>query len=150
MTKKATATTDKKKAMESKYDPIKLRKMCEDNVPAHEAKIALGLSSMQSLRQHLMRLSVEDQALRSLPGLYERSSTQVRITKHGLKLSLGKLKLAGIDFPLQTELRVEHDEASGQIILTKTTGTDTSLAEGDTTTSAEALIKDAPREVKML
>lgn len=114
----------KKQVMESKYDPVKLRQLCEEGVPAQEAKKALNLSSLQSLRQHLMRLSVESQSLMSLPGLYERSSTQVRLTKHGIKLSLSKLKAAGIECPEHTEFRMEFDEDKGQILLTRTgTGT---------------------------
>ena len=110
----------KKQVMESKYDPIKLRKLCESGVSAMEAKKELGLSSMQSLRQHLMRLSVESQSLMSLPGLYERTSTQVRLTKHGIKLSFSKLKAAGIDYPEHTEFRMEFDEDKEQILLTRT------------------------------
>ena len=110
----------KKQVMESKYDPIKLRQLCEAGVSAMEAKKELGLSSMQSLRQHLMRLSVESQSLMSLPGLYERSSTQVRLTKHGIKLSFSKLKAAGIEYPDHTEFRMEFDEEHQQIILTRT------------------------------
>lgn len=110
----------KKQVMESKYDPVKLRKLCESGVSAMEAKKELGLSSMQSLRQYLMRLSVESQSLMSLPGLYERTSTQVRLTKHGIKLSFSKLKAAGIDYPEHTEFRMEFDEDKEQILLTRT------------------------------
>lgn len=118
MAKKNSSET-KKQLMESKYDPIKLRQLCEAGASASEAKKELGLSSMQSLRQHLMRLSVESQSLMTLPGLYERSSTQVRITKHGIKLSISKLKAAGVEYPEQTEFRMEFDEEHEQIILTK-------------------------------
>ena len=118
MAKKNSSET-KKQLMESKYDPIKLRQLCEAGVSASEAKKKLGLSSMQSLRQHLMRLSVESQSLMTLPGLYERSSTQVRITKHGIKLSISKLKAAGIEYPEQTEFRMEFDEENEQILLTR-------------------------------
>ncbi len=110
----------KKQVMESKYDPVKLRQLCEAGVTAMEAKKELGLSSMQSLRQHLMRLSVESQNLMTLPGLYERSSTQVRLTKHGIKLSFSKLKAAGIEYPEHTEFRMEFDEEKEQILLTRT------------------------------
>jgi hypothetical protein len=110
----------KKQVMESKYDPVKLRQLCEAGVTAMEAKKELGLSSMQSVRQHLMRLSVESQNLMTLPGLYERSSTQVRLTKHGIKLSFSKLKAAGIEYPEHTEFRMEFDEEKEQILLTRT------------------------------
>ena len=116
---KKNSSEIKKQVMESKYDPVKLRQLCEAGVTAMEAKKELGLSSMQSLRQHLMRLSVESQSLMSLPGLYERSSTQVRLTKHGIKLSGSKLKSAGIEYPEHTEFRMEFDEEHQQIILTK-------------------------------
>ena len=110
----------KKQVMESKYDPVKLRRLCEEGVSAQEAKKELGLSSMQSLRQHLMRLSVESQNLLTLPGLYERSSTQVRLTKHGIKLSFSKLKAAGVEYPEHTEFRVEFIDENEQILLTRT------------------------------
>ena len=110
----------KKQVMESKYNPTKLRQLCEAGVSAMEAKKELGLSSMQSLRQHLMRLSVDSQNLMTLPGLYERSSTQVRLTKHGIKLSFAKLKAAGIEYPENTEFRVEFLDENEQIILTRT------------------------------
>lgn len=116
---KKNSSEIKKQVMESKYDPVKLRQLCEAGVTAMEAKKELGLSSMQSLRQHLMRLSVESQSLMSLPGLYERSSTQVRLTKHGIKLSGSKLKAAGIEYPEHTEFRMEFDEEHQQIILTR-------------------------------
>lgn len=122
MAKKNSSETKKQlmeKLMESKYAPVKLRQLCEAGVSASEAKKELGLSSMQSLRQHLMRLSVESQSLMTLPGLYERSSTQVRITKHGIKLSISKLKAAGIEYPEQTEFRMEFDEEHEQILLTR-------------------------------
>lgn len=109
----------KKQVMESKYDPVKLRRLCEAGVSAQDAKKELGLGSMQSLRQHLMRLSVESRSLVTLPGLYERSSTQVRLTKHGVKLSLSKLKAAGIEYPEHTEFRMEFDEEKEQILLTR-------------------------------
>ncbi len=117
---KKNSTEIKKQVMESKYDPVKLRQLCESGVSAMEAKKELGLSSMQSLRQHLMRLSVESQSLMSLPGLYERTSTQVRLTKHGIKLSFSKLKAAGIEYPEHTEFRMEFDEEKEQILLTRT------------------------------
>ena len=117
---KKISSENKKQVMESKYDPIKLRQLCESGVSAMEAKKELGLSSMQSLRQHLMRLSVESQNLMTLPGLYERSSTQVRLTKHGIKISVSKLKAAGIEYPEHTEFRMEFDEEKEQILLTRT------------------------------
>jgi len=116
---KKISPENKKQLMESKYDPVKLRRLCEAGVSAQDAKKELGLSSMQSLRQHLMRLSVESRSLVTLPGLYERSSTQVRLTKHGVKLSLSKLKAAGIDYPEHTEFRMEFDEEKEQILLTR-------------------------------
>ncbi|AGW13847.1 hypothetical protein [Megalodesulfovibrio gigas] len=115
---KKISPENKKQVMESKYDPIKLRQLCEAGVTAMEAKQALGLSSMQSLRQHLMRLSVESQNLMTLPGLYERSSTRARLTKQGIKLSLSKLKASGIEYPENTEFRMEFDEERNQILLT--------------------------------
>ncbi len=116
---KKISPENKKQLMESKYDPVKLRRLCEAGVPAQDAKKELGLGSMQSLRQHLMRLSVESRSLLTLPGLYERSSTQVRLTKHGIKLSFSKLKAAGIDYPEHTEFRMEFDEEKEQILLTR-------------------------------
>ncbi len=116
---KKNSSEIKKQVMESKYDPVKLRQLCEAGVTAMEAKKELQLSSMQSLRQHLMRLSVESQILMSLPGLYERSSTQVRLTKHGIKLSCSKLKAAGIAYPEHTEFRMEFDDEKEQILLTR-------------------------------
>lgn len=118
MAKKISSET-KKQVMESKYDPVKLRQLCEAGVSAQDAKKELGLSSMQSLRQHLMRLSVESRSLLTLPGLYERSSTQVRLSKHGIKLSTSKLKAAGVEYPAQTEFRMEFDEEKEQILLTR-------------------------------
>lgn len=116
---KKNSSEIKKQLMESKYDPVKLRQLCEAGVTAMEAKKELQLSSMQSLRQHLMRFSVESQTLMSLPGLYERSSTQVRLTKHGIKLSSSKLKAAGIEYPEHTEFRMEFDDEKEQILLTR-------------------------------
>lgn len=116
---KKNSSESKQQLMESKYNPVKLRELVESGTPAAEAKKVLNISSLQSLRQHLMRLSVESQSLMTLPGLYERSSTQVRITKHGIKLSISKLKAAGIEYPEQTEFRMEFDEEHEQIILTK-------------------------------
>lgn len=116
---KKNSSESKQQLMESKYNPVKLRELVESGTPAAEAKKVLNISILQSLRQHLMRLSVESQSLMTLPGLYERSSTQVRITKHGIKLSISKLKAAGIEYPEQTEFRMEFDEEHEQIILTK-------------------------------
>jgi len=120
MVKKISSEIKKQVMVESKYNPVKLRRLCEEGVPAQEAKKELGLSSMQSLRQHLMRLSVESQSLMSLPGLYERSSTQARLTKNGIKLSFSKLKAAGIEYPEHTEFRMEFDDEKEQILLTRT------------------------------
>ena len=79
----------------------------------------LKQTAIRADRQRRMRLSVESQSLMSLPGLYERSSTQVRLTKHGIKLSGSKLKAAGIEYSEHTEFRMEFDEEHQQIILTK-------------------------------
>lgn len=111
--------TKKKKIKESMYNPALLRQLCEAGADAQTAKKELGLASLQSLRTHLMRLSVESQELMTLPGLYERCSTNVRLTKHGLKLSNSKLKAAEIDYPLQTEFHMVFDADTEQIILTK-------------------------------
>jgi hypothetical protein len=115
------AKKEKKSFQESKYDPNLLREMCEQNVDAQTALKKLNLSSLQSLRQHLMRLSVEDQILRTLPGLYTRASSLVRITKQGLKISPKKLEITGIDLPVNTEFKVEYDENEGTILLTRVT-----------------------------
>ncbi|WP_321402122.1 hypothetical protein [Maridesulfovibrio sp.] len=104
----------KKGFTESRYNPTLLRQMCENNVDAATAKQKLGLSSLQSLRQHLMRLSVTDNQLRTLPELYSRSSSTIRIGKYGLKLSAKKLESLG-DFPVGSEFTVEVED--GKIIL---------------------------------
>ena len=104
----------KKGFTESRYNPTLLRQMCEDNVDAAIAKQKLSLSSLQSLRQHLMRLSVADNQLRTLPGLYSRSSSTLRVGKHGLKLSVKKLESLG-SFPVGTEFSVDAED--GKIVL---------------------------------
>lgn len=111
----------KKQVMESKYNPVLLRQLCEDGVDAKTAKEQLGLSSLQSLRSHLMRLSVEDNQLRTLVGLYERSNSRVRITKHGIKITPKKLEAIEADFALNSEFTVEVDE--NKIILSLVTAT---------------------------
>ena len=87
----AKKNESKKRIVESKYDAPLLRQLCEEGADAQTAKKKLGLASLQSLRTHLMRLSVEDNQLRTLPGLYERSNSRVRVTKHGIKITLKKL-----------------------------------------------------------
>lgn len=52
--------------------------------------------------------------------MYERSSTLVRLTKHGVKLGLSKLKAAGIEYPEHTEFPMDFDEEENQILLTRT------------------------------
>ena len=113
------AKMEKKTLQESKYNPSRLRELCEKGIDAQKAKKELNLTSMQSLRQHLMRLSVEDNQLRTLPGLYTRSSSRVKLGKQGIKLSLKKLEAAGINLPENTEFRVEFDEDTEQILFIK-------------------------------
>ncbi len=67
-----------------------------------------------------MRLSVEDNQLRTLPGLYERSNSRVRVTKHGIKITLKKLEAIEGDFPINSEFTIEVDE-DNRIILSPVT-----------------------------
>lgn len=109
-------TEPQKRIVESKYNPTLLRQLVETGTDAKTAKEKLGLASLQSLRSHLMRLSVEDNQLRSLPGLYERSNSRVRVTKHGIKITPKKLEAIEADFPMNSEFTIEVDE-DNRIIL---------------------------------
>lgn len=111
-----------KRIMESKYKPTLLRQLCEEGADAQTAKKKLGLASLQSLRSHLMRLSVEDNQLRTLVGLYERSNSRVRVTKHGIKITPKKLESIEGDFPMNSEFTIEVDE-DDRIILSPVTAT---------------------------
>ncbi|WP_027178890.1 hypothetical protein [Maridesulfovibrio bastinii] len=111
----------KKGFVESRYNAPLLRKMCEDGVDAQSAKNQLNLCSLQSLRQHLMRLSVEDNQLRTLPGLYSRSVNTVKLGKQGLKITLKKFETAGINFPEGSEFSISFD-GEKKIILEKLGG----------------------------
>ncbi|WP_462325836.1 hypothetical protein [Desulfoplanes sp.] len=100
----------KKKVMESLYNPTLLRQLCEEGADAQTAKKKLGLASLQNLRAHLMRLSVEDNQLRTHRNLYQRSNSRVRLTKNGLKITLKKMEAIEGDFPINTEFTIEVDE----------------------------------------
>ena len=120
MTKK-NETKGKKGIIESRYNPTLLRELCEQKVDAQTALKRLELKSLQSLRSHLMRLSVEDSELRSLPNLYSRSTGTVNLNKMGIKLTPKKLELAGASFPQGTEFSIEVDE--DMIVLRNTIAT---------------------------
>jgi hypothetical protein len=110
--------TKKKKIKESMYNPTLLRQLVETGADAKTAKEKLGLASLQSLRAHLMRLSVEDNQLRTLRNLYQRSNARVCLTKNGLKITLKKMEAIEGDFPINSEFTIEVDE-DNRIILTK-------------------------------
>ncbi|SKA71199.1 hypothetical protein SAMN02745704_00094 [Paucidesulfovibrio gracilis DSM 16080] len=116
----AKKNESKRRIVESKYDAPLLRQLCEEGADAQTAKKKLGLASLQSLRTHLMRLSVEDNQLRTLPGLYERSNSRVRVTKHGIKITLKKLEAIEGDFQINSEFTIEVDE-DNRIILSPVT-----------------------------
>jgi hypothetical protein len=111
-------TEPQKRIVESKYNPTLLRQLCEEGADAQTAKKKLGLASLQSLRAHLMRLSVEDNQLRTLTNLYQRSNARVCLTKNGLKITLKKMEAIEGDFPINSEFTIEVDE-DNRIILTK-------------------------------
>jgi hypothetical protein len=127
----------KKRIVESKYNPTLLRQLVEEGADAKTAKETLGLASLQSLRTHLMRLSVESQNLMTLPGLYERSSSRVRLTKNGIKVTPKKLESIEGDFPINSEFTVEIDQDNKQIVLTLVTATGQNSEEEPTASSTD-------------
>jgi uncharacterized protein (DUF4213/DUF364 family) len=90
-------TEDKGKHFESKFNEKVLREMIQDGAHAEEIKQTLGIVSMQSLRQHVMKLCHSDRVYYDVKGLYVRGLTRPQVNFKG-DLRLTKRMLSDSDF----------------------------------------------------
>jgi len=102
--------SDARKMFESKYDENKLRKMIKGGNSASEIKEALGIATMQSLRQHVMRLINTDRAFYDVPGLYVRGQKLPQINFKGeLRLTPKMMQFEDSTYKHGDKFEVEID-----------------------------------------
>ena len=90
-------TDDSGKHFESKFDEKVLREMIQNGAHAEDIKQSLGIVSMQSLRQHVMKLCHMDRIYYEVKGLYVRNLKRPQINFKG-DLRLTSKMLSDSDF----------------------------------------------------
>ena len=111
-------TTGEGKHFESKFDEKVLREMIQNGAHADDIKQSLGIVSMQSLRQHVMKLCHMDRTYYDVKGLYVRNLKRPQINFKG-DLRLTKKMLSDSDFAHGDQFDMEINENT--ITLTKVT-----------------------------
>lgn len=116
----------------STYDANKLRRLINEGKNAKEIMAELGLTHMQVLKHHLLKLCATDQKYYEIPGLYQRNNRKAFVNAKGeIKLRMANIDFGGNTFPPETEFDVQV--TSNQIILTVITPSESSpITEAET------------------
>lgn len=127
----------KKKVFESKFDENNLRKLVTSGKNAEQIKSELGIASMQSLRQHVLRLINIDRQFYEVPGLYVRGKQRLPMInfKGELRLTKAMIAFEGSTYTHNDRFEVEADNE--RIILTRVGGTPVAVAEDEAASEAE-------------
>lgn len=116
MAKKGTSGS--RKGFESKYDEKKLRTLIQEGKGANHIRETLGIATMQSLRQHVMRLCNTDRTFYDVPGLYVRNQRMPQINfKNQLTLSPKMMDFEGSTYKHGDKFEIQID--NDKIILTR-------------------------------
>lgn len=96
------------KHFESKFDEKVLREMIQNGAHAEDIKQTLGIVSMQSLRQHVMKLCHLDKIYYDIKGLYVRNLKRPQINFKGdLRLTKKMLSDSGFSNGDQFDMAID-------------------------------------------
>lgn len=99
---------DSGKHFESKFDEKVLREMIQNGAHAEDIKQTLGIVSMQSLRQHVMKLCHLDKIYYDVKGLYVRNLKRPQINFKGdLRLTKKMLSDSGFSHGDQFDMIID-------------------------------------------
>ncbi len=108
MAKKGTPGS--RRMFESKYDENRLRTMIKEGQSASQIKEDLGIATMQSLRQHVMRLINTDRTFYDVPGLYVRGQRLPQINFKGeIRLTPKMMDFEGSTYKHGDKFEIEID-----------------------------------------
>ena len=116
----AGAVEKKRKKAESKFDPNKLRQLILENKSAKEIMETMKISHSQILKHHVYKLSLMDNCLYNIQGLYGQNTRKAYVNAKGSIM----IKNHMVDFkslvlePDKTTFDVEVDDVNKKIILT--------------------------------
>lgn len=113
----------KKKVFESKFDENRLRECITQKIMnAEQIKAELGIASMQSLRQHILKLINIDRQFYEVPGLYVRGKQRLPMInfKGEVRLTKAMIAFEGSTYAHNDRFEVEADNE--RIILTRVGG----------------------------
>lgn len=81
----------------SSYNADALREHIKQGMSAIQLMESLGIKNMQTLQSHVMRLMIQDDKVYKVPGLLEKDSATVTVSKSGdLRLSKAVLEAVGV------------------------------------------------------
>lgn len=113
----------KKKMFESKFDEKRLREMISKGMNAEQIKNELGIASMQSLRQHVLRLCSIDKIYHDIPGLYARGKQRMPMVNFKGDIRLTQAMYSSFEGSTYAHNdRFEIDADNERIILTRMGG----------------------------
>lgn len=84
-------------APRSSYNPTALRDYIKQGKSAAEIMEALAIKNSQTLQSHVMRLMIQDDKVYKVPGLLEKDSATVTVSKSGdLRIPSAVLESVGV------------------------------------------------------
>lgn len=113
MAKKATVRKATEKKPRAKIDNSRLRVMLEEDKSAKEIMTTFGLTSPAALRNKVLQLSIEDNRVYKIPGLFGRRETGIKNGKLGIRVPANKLPAVWQD----KDFDLNVDEETGSITL---------------------------------
>ncbi len=116
----AGAVEKKRKKMESKFDPNKLRKLVKESKTAKEIMEIMDINHKQILKHYLLKLMMMDGCLYNIQGLYNQQTRKAYVNSKGsivLKNHMIDWKSLVLEAD-KTQFDVEVDDENKKIILT--------------------------------
>ncbi len=116
----AGALEKKKRKLESKFDPNKLRQLIMENKSSKEIMEIMQIKHSQILKHHVYKLSIIDNRLYNVQGLYGQQTRKAYVNAKGsitIKNQMVDFKSLVLE-PDKTEFDVEVDDVNKKIILT--------------------------------
>ena len=95
--------------IEPKYDGEKLYALIKDGKPANEIMAALGVQSLPTLKNHLLKLMQEKKEYLEIPGSSTRTRSSSPVFRSG-KIVLTANMLTGIEFEEGQKFTVKKTE----------------------------------------
>ena len=115
----AGALEKKKWKLESKFDPNKLRQLIMENKSSKEIIEIMQIKHSQILKHHVYKLSIIDNRLYNVQGLYGQQTRKAYVNAKGsitIKNQMVDFKSLVLE-PDKTEFDVEVDDVNKRIIL---------------------------------